>query len=343
VNKEKRQVSFSLKPSHFAGEDSNVDADLGSPSEDEGALGVVVAEDDVEMQAIGADSDSDSGGSTGSENGDDDMAVDLPMPLQSQSTRRSPTPKQVVPLKVEGFSWFSNNAKSDTESDEASSSSEGSEDDESGKRKKRRKKKEIEQDLTADMHTKLPESNADFERLLLGSPNSSYLWVQYMSFLLQLSEIDKARETGRRAIQTISFREEQERLNVWIALLNVENVYGTDESLEAVFKDAARHNDSKTIHLRLATILEQSQKHEASVLCRPNCSTDDDAHRKQRISTSEPVRNLAPVRKCGLYFANTTCDAGTWSRHANCFHVHCKAWRSASVSSLMTSPCYILK
>jgi rRNA biogenesis protein RRP5 len=162
-------------------------------------------------------------------------------------------------LKVEGFSWFSGDAKSDAQS--ASSSDEGSED-ESSKKKKRRKKKEIEQDLTADMHSKLPESNADFERLLLGSPNSSYLWVQYMSFLLQLSEIDKARETGRRAIQTISFREEEERLNVWTALLNVENVYGTDESLEAVFKDAARHNDSKTVHLRLAAILDQSEKHE---------------------------------------------------------------------------------
>lgn len=182
-------------------------------------------------------------------------------PTQSQSMPRSPISKQAAPLKVEGFSWFSSDVRSDAESDEASSD-ENSEEDESSKKRKRRKKKEIEQDLTADMHSKLPESNADFERLLLGSPNSSYLWVQYMSFLLQLSEIDKARETGRRAIQTISFREEEERLNVWIALLNVENVYGTDESLEAVFKDAARHNDSKTVHLRLAAILDQSEKHE---------------------------------------------------------------------------------
>lgn len=183
-----------------------------------------------------------------------------PVPTQSQSTPRSPTHKQAAPLKVEGFSWFSGDARSDGES--ASSSDEGSEEDESSKKKKRRKKKEIEQDLTADMHSKLPESNADFERLLLGSPNSSYLWMQYMSFLLQLSEIDKARETGRRAIQIISFREEEERLNVWIALLNVENVYGTDESLETVFKDAARHNDSKTVYLRLAAILDESEKHE---------------------------------------------------------------------------------
>jgi hypothetical protein len=255
------------------------------------------------------------------------------VPTQLQSTPRSPTPKQAAPLKVEGFSWFSGDAKSDAQS--ASSSDEGSED-ESSKKKKRRKKKEIEQDLTADMHSKLPESNADFERLLLGSPNSSYLWVQYMSFLLQLSEIDKARETGRRAIQTISFREEEERLNVWTALLNVENVYGTDESLEAVFKDAARHNDSKTVHLRLAAILDQSEKHEASLLSRPHLCTNDEARRKLRISISGPVRSSATARKCGLYSVSIICAAKTWSRHANCYHVHCKAWKNASVSRLMT-------
>ena len=117
-------------------------------------------------------------------------------------------------------------------------------------------------DVTADMQTKLPDSNADFERMLLGSPNSSYLWMQYMSFQLQLSEIDKARAIGKRAIQTIHFREEQEKLNVWIALLNLENVYGTDTTIYVVFKDAARHNDSKTIHLRLATIFDESGKYE---------------------------------------------------------------------------------
>jgi len=112
------------------------------------------------------------------------------------------------------------------------------------------------------MHAKTPDSTSDFERVLLGSPNSSYLWIQYMSFQLQLSEIDKAREVARRALDTISFREEREKLNVWIALMNLENVYGSDESLETVFRDAARHCEPKTVHLRLASILEESGKQE---------------------------------------------------------------------------------
>jgi hypothetical protein len=30
-----------------------------------------------------------------------------------------------------------------------------------------------------------------------------------------------------RALETINFREESEKLNVWVAYLNLENVYGT--------------------------------------------------------------------------------------------------------------------
>ena len=104
--------------------------------------------------------------------------------------------------------------------------------------------------------------DADFERHLLSSPNSSYMWIQYMSFQLQLSEIEKAREVGRRALKAINFREEQERLNVWIALINLETSYGTDDSVDHVFKDAARHNDSKTVYLKMASIFDESRKFE---------------------------------------------------------------------------------
>jgi rRNA biogenesis protein RRP5 len=160
-----------------------------------------------------------------------------------------------------GFQWSASNMQRDDHPESASSSDEADEEAQSSKKKKRRRKG-IEHDLTADLHTKTPESNVDFERLLLGSPNSSYLWIQYMSFQLQLSEVEKARQVARRAIQTINFREDQEKMNVWIALLNLENAYGTDETLESTFKDAARHNDSKTIHLRLASILDQADKRE---------------------------------------------------------------------------------
>lgn len=172
--------------------------------------------------------------------------------------------KKIAPALqlVGGFNW---SAGIDNEDAESSSSSGESSDDEKREDKKRKKKskatkKNYQEDLTADLSTKMPDSAQDFERLLLGSPNSSYLWIQYMSFQLQLGDVIKGREVARRALQVINFREEQEKFNIWIAMLNLENTYGSDESLEETYKEACAYNDDKKINLRFAEILEKSGK-----------------------------------------------------------------------------------
>ncbi|KAJ4002507.1 hypothetical protein F5050DRAFT_1802449 [Lentinula boryana] len=246
-----KRISLSLKPSRFSEEDLVFESSVDEqPANDEtiDKISQALNSDPGDEESPDDDDDDDDDGST--------MRVDVdiqPQLQQSLQTSNSST----GPLKLShDYQWFGSAVEADGLS---SSESDGSDDEAVTKKKKKRK--EIEQDLTAYMHSKAPESNADFERLLLGSPNSSYLWIQYMSFQLQLSEIEKAREIGRRALEKISFREEAEKLNVWIALLNLENAYGTDETLEKVFKNAARANDSKTVHLRLASILDQSDKH----------------------------------------------------------------------------------
>lgn len=221
------------------------------------------------------------------------------LPLETLSTSEA-----VPTLKLRrGFRWTNHVAESEDDNDISASDS----NDDSGQAKKtsKKKKKAIEYDLTADMHTRAPESTADFERLLLGSPNSSYLWIQYMSFQLQLSEIDKAKEVGKRALRTINFREEGEKLNVWIALLNLENKYGTDETLEAAFKDAARHNDSKTIHLRLASIFDETERHDVS----PYMWADDIMDNEHILSEPQNnirglARSLERAQRCGHYLVN---------------------------------------
>lgn len=272
IDLEKKRISLGLKPSYFAAEDIEVNNDSDDEAEPE-ALGVV--DNDVEMSDDGeapeesgeapeASEDVGEDGSDGEDEEEDDMmAMDIDMapldpvkPITTTSIRPLPVPS----LKLQGgFQWSTADAQPE-DTDESDDSDDSDVGESSDKKKKKKKRKEIELDVTADMHTKTPESNADFERTLLGSPNSSFLWIQYMSFQLQLSEIEKAREIAKRALATINFREEREKLNVWIALLNLENIYGTDESLEAAFKDAARHCDSKTVHLRLASILEESEK-----------------------------------------------------------------------------------
>lgn len=115
---------------------------------------------------------------------------------------------------------------------------------------------------TGSINTRAPQSVSDFERLLIGNPDSSILWIQYMSFELQLSEVNKAREIAERALKSINYREEQEKLNIWIAFLNLENMFGDEESLDEVFKRACQYMDSYIIHQKLVTIYIASENFE---------------------------------------------------------------------------------
>lgn len=234
------------------------DSQMQELDEDDNLDGV--DRDNVEMQSAES--------STEEQSDEDDQEAGIRLDREAMIFPTLPQPKgkndTVSPLLrlSGGFKWSGN-----TEPDKDISASELSSDEEGGGAvsKRKKKRKQIEPDLTADLDTKTPGSNADFERLLLGSPNSSFLWVQYMSFQLQLSEVQKARDVARRAVKTIDYREEQERLNIWIALLNLENVYGTEETLDTTFKEAARANEAKTVYLRLAAIFDEANAPEVNL------------------------------------------------------------------------------
>ncbi|XP_068709241.1 protein RRP5 homolog [Montipora foliosa] len=109
---------------------------------------------------------------------------------------------------------------------------------------------------------RLPETAEDFDRLVVSSPNNSVVWLQYMAYHLHTTDIDKARAVGERALKTISFREEQEKLNVWVALMNLENLYGTQESLMKVFERALQQNEPKKVFFQLIGIYTRTDKME---------------------------------------------------------------------------------
>lgn len=151
-----------------------------------------------------------------------------------------------------------------------SSDSEEDEQPQQAKKKKGKKERELEKQKAEKELSRIeealmdpgrqPESADDFDRLVLSSPNSSILWLQYMAFHLQATEIEKARAVAERALKTISFREEQEKLNVWVALLNLENMYGSQESLAKVFERAVQYNEPLKVFLHLADIYTKSEK-----------------------------------------------------------------------------------
>ncbi|KAG2184029.1 hypothetical protein INT44_009040 [Umbelopsis vinacea] len=184
------------------------------------------------------------------EEDDDEEAQDITMDDSDEES------VEALPVAA-GFSWTGETAPAaEEESDEDVQESDADE----PSKKKKKKSKEVVEDKTADLSSQAPQVAADYERLLLGSPNSSYLWINYMAFQLQLSEVDKAREIGERALNKISFREEQEKLNVWVAMMNLENTFGTTESLEAVFKRAIIVCEPKKVYLQLVKIYERSNK-----------------------------------------------------------------------------------
>lgn len=265
VDKAKRRVNLGLKATYFQ-QDTEVESDEDREGDDDDDEDDDVSGDILEwteeVLEDGVETDSDIDGMGGVEL-DDDRSVQSgefneeaeAMDVDGDEDDESP----LSGLKTSGFDWTG----AGMDVDEARESS-GSETDDVESKKKRRRKPQIQIDRTGELDVHGPRSVADFERLLLGQPHSSLLWISYMAFQLQLNEVDKAREIARRALRTIDTREEDEKLQVRIALLNLENSFGSEETLEQEFKDGCQYHDERSIHDKLIGIYIQSGKTEVS-------------------------------------------------------------------------------
>ncbi|KAH7343014.1 hypothetical protein BKA65DRAFT_505364 [Rhexocercosporidium sp. MPI-PUGE-AT-0058] len=254
LDRDKKRISFGLKASYF---DDGIESEEGSDDADlSGMQGVKITgdssdEDENEEENGGIDLDDvESIGSNEDQEDQDGEESDEDMPDVDNAG--------VPALSTGGFDWSANVLDEVDNQSAWESDNEGTQE---KPKKKKRRKAEITVDRTGDLDANGPQSVSDFERLLLGQPDSSALWIQYMAFQMQLSELSKAREVAERAIKTINIREETEKMNVWIALLNLENAYGSDETVEEVFKRACQYNDAQEIHERLTSIYIQSGKH----------------------------------------------------------------------------------
>ncbi|RMD43542.1 hypothetical protein DV735_g1530, partial [Chaetothyriales sp. CBS 134920] len=258
IDLEKRRISFGLKASYFADEvqHDGEGSDAGSDSSDEGLEGgakLPISDqdgaDDGSSQGEGSDDEADGHPSDTDE--DEDGTPGLAAATASVQTS----------LRVGGFDWHgvSDQGSATKRGNPFSEADEGTE---TGVQKKRKKRAEIQTDRTGDLDANGPQSADDYERLLLGQPDSSLLWLQYMAFHLEQEDVDQAREIGERALKSIGLGEDSEKLNVWVALLNLENVYGDDTTLDGVFKRACEFNDPQEMHARLASIYIQSGKKE---------------------------------------------------------------------------------
>jgi len=265
VDLEKKRVSFSLKASYFADDEDSEDEDAMEEDVEEETMEDVKEENEEEEEE---DDDDDEDDDEEEEDDEDSMDVD------DKETAIDNKPKSILNApELEISQRWDDDDDSDNEKLDMSDDDEDDEEDddaknESTKKSKRAKKREKlereekirEQEKMILDNDKLPEMADDFERLLLGSPNSSYIWIKYMAFQLHMAEVEKARQIAERALKTINYREEQEKMNVWIAYLNLENSYGTQESLLKVFERAVTLCEPKDIYMQLVKIYERSEK-----------------------------------------------------------------------------------
>ncbi|XP_056385651.1 protein RRP5 homolog isoform X2 [Hyla sarda] len=192
---------------------------------------------------------------------DEDSGVEVNC---SGKKNKTPAPRLQVSA---GFSWDVNlnNLKTSIAGGKESSSDSEDEDEQtkSIKTKKDTTKKIHQKPQTSKEATnpnQKPQSVQEFERLVISSPNIAANWVQYMDLHLQASELEQARAVAERALQTIYFREEQEKLTIWVAMLNMENTFGTEETLQKVFERAIQYNDPLKAFQNLVDIYIKSEK-----------------------------------------------------------------------------------
>ncbi|KAG6645619.1 hypothetical protein CIPAW_08G134600 [Carya illinoinensis] len=135
------------------------------------------------------------------------------------------------------------------------------------KKANKKAKKEREQEIRAAeerlVKNDIPRTADEFEKVVRSSPNSSFVWIKYMAFMLSMADAKKARFIAERALNTINFREENEKFNIWVAYINLENKYGNppQEAVMKVFQRALQYNDPEKVYLALLGMYERTEQH----------------------------------------------------------------------------------
>ena len=284
LDKDAKQVNFSLKASYFEGDiDSDDESSSESDCEDERSTSndeVLSDAYDSEIDNKSIDSNDENFASklakkmsSPNESSDDESSSESESGFDEESSSDEesvPENKNGMDTNV-GFDWGENNDQSMRIDDDSSSESDASSEDDElslGKKSKLRKKSSLKRqeekkialreialaDGTLDVN---PETRADFERLIASNPNFSEHWIKYMAYYLSLADIDSARNVAKRAFDRIEFRQEGEKLNVWTALLTLELKYGTQTELQRTIERACQHNNPKQVYLRVCEMLER--------------------------------------------------------------------------------------
>jgi len=101
-----------------------------------------------------------------------------------------------------------------------------------------------------------------YEKILVGRPQSSMIWVHYAAHYINSGETQQARLILRKALDRINLDNEKERLNIWKTILLVEHLYGSEESLTKALREGLKVNEPKSLYRQMITIFEEQKNWE---------------------------------------------------------------------------------
>lgn len=253
VDEEKHRITLGMKDSYFEGNDE-IQASSKQNSDDE-----VVGNDHIEFDRLTLLPES---GSSGIQN----LAIDFgngEHPILADVEARA----SILPLEVPLDDIESSGMDDVLSHDKELVDSVDTEDEKSKRRAKKKANEEREREISAAeqrlVEKDIPRSADEFEKMVRSSPNSSFVWIKYMAFMLSLADVENARSVAERALKTINIREESEKLNIWVAYFNLENEYGNppEEAVEKLFHRALQYCDTKKVHLALLGMYERTEQH----------------------------------------------------------------------------------
>ncbi|XP_010557958.1 PREDICTED: rRNA biogenesis protein RRP5 isoform X2 [Tarenaya hassleriana] len=248
LDQEKHHISLGMKSSYFASDDD----DKMQPASSEMPGKASMQCDDI------SDTDSEASAEIREE-----ITIEngTSMVLSQVESRASVPPLEVDLDEIEQYDFAVDQSKVQQEEEDKK-------DEKNKRRAKKKAKEEREKEIQAAeerlLEKSVPASADDFEKLVRSSPSSSFIWIKYMAFTLSLADVEKARSIAERALRTINIREEEEKLNVWVAYFNLENEHGNppQDAVKKVFERALQYCDQKKVYLALLGMYDRTEQNE---------------------------------------------------------------------------------
>ncbi|KAK9723955.1 hypothetical protein RND81_05G036900 [Saponaria officinalis] len=248
LDAERQRISLGMKPSYLIDEDAAISS--SSLTSDEVSADFELVDDSVSQVNISVPRLSPL---------DSELEVANELALAQVESRASVPPLEVT-LDVED----------DGEGEQFDSKKSPAVDvldEKNNRRAKKKAKEERELEIRAAEQRLLekdaPKTTDEFEKMVRSSPNNSFLWIKYMQFMLSIADVAGARSVAERALKTINITFETEKLNVWVAYLNLENQYGDprEEAVSRLFQRALQYCDPLKLHLELLGLYERTEQH----------------------------------------------------------------------------------